>query len=134
MNDRCAAGTGKFLEITVKTLGFEINDFGEQALKSRKEIHINSMCTVFAESEVISLISKGENRNDIALGLHKSVSMSAVSMLKRVGLNGMFVFAGGAARNKCMIDLIEKFLEQKIYIPDNPQLIGAYGASLLADE
>ena len=134
MNDRCAAGTGKFLEIMAKTLGFEIDQLGEFALKSDKDIKINSMCTVFAESEVISLISKGEKRNDIAHGLHKSVAMRAVSMLKRIGANGTLVFAGGVAKNKCIIHLIEQFLNQKIVTPDNPQIIGAYGAALLAQE
>jgi predicted CoA-substrate-specific enzyme activase len=132
MNDRCAAGTGKFLEIMAKTLGFEVDRFGGHALKANKEIQISSMCTVFTESEVISLISKGENRNDIALGLHKSVAKRAVSMLKRIGANGTLVFAGGVAKNKCMIYLIEQFLNQKIIVPDYPQIVGAYGAALLA--
>ncbi len=132
MNDRCAAGTGRFLEIMAKTLGFEIDHFGDHALKSNKDIQINSMCTVFAESEVISLISKGEKRNDIALGLHKSTAKRAKSMLKRVGANGKIVFAGGVAKNKCMVHLIERLLNQRIYVPDNPQIIGAYGAALLA--
>ncbi len=134
MNDRCAAGTGKFLEIMAKTLGFEMDHFGDHALKSNKEIQINSMCTVFAESEVISLISKGERRNDIALGLHNSVAKRAISMLRRIGANGTVVFAGGVAKNKCMIHLIERLLNQKIFVPDNPQIVGAYGASLLAQE
>lgn len=134
MNDRCAAGTGKFLEIMAKTLGFEIDHFGEHALKSDKEIQINSMCTVFAESEVISLISKGEKRNDIALALHKSVAKRAISMLKRIGANGTVVFAGGVAKNKCIIHLIERLLNQKIFVPKNPQIVGAYGAALLAQE
>ncbi len=132
MNDRCAAGTGKFLEIMAKTLGFEIDQFGERALESRKEIQINSMCTVFAESEVISLISRGEKRNDIALGLHKSVAKRSISMLRRIGTNGSLVFAGGVAKNKCMIHLIEGLLNQKIVVPDNPQIVGAYGAAILA--
>jgi predicted CoA-substrate-specific enzyme activase len=134
MNDRCAAGTGKFLEIMARTLGFDIDDFGDGALRSEKDIRINSMCTVFAESEVISLNSKGEHRNDIALGLHKSVASRAVSMLKRINAKGKLVFAGGVARNKCMISLIEKSLDQRIIVPDSPQIMGALGAALLAGE
>ena len=134
MNDRCAAGTGKFLEIMAKTLGSEIDHFGDYALRSNKEIKINSMCAVFAESEVITLISKGEERNDIAFGLHKSVAKRAISMLKRIGANGTLVFAGGVAKNKCMVHLIERLLNQKIFVPDNPQIVGAYGAALLAQE
>ena len=134
MNDRCAAGTGKFLEIMAKTLDFKIDSFGDHALTSNKEIQINSMCTVFAESEVISLISKGVERNDIALGLHISVAKRAISMLKRIGANGTLVFAGGVAKNSCMVHLIERLLDRKILVPENPQIVGAYGASLLAQE
>jgi (R)-2-hydroxyacyl-CoA dehydratese activating ATPase len=134
MNDRCAAGTGKFLEIMAHTLGFDLNEFGDYALSGKKDIQINSMCAVFAESEIISLIAKGENRNDIALGLHKSVAKRAVSMQKRVGTNGVMVFAGGVAKNPCMRNLIAELLEQDIYVPENPQIIGAFGAFLLAQE
>ena len=102
-----------------KTLGFEVNCFGEHALKASKEIQINSMCTVFAESEIISLISKGENRNDIALSLHKSVAKRAVSMLKRIGANGTLVFAGGVAKNKCIIYAIYRC----ILLEQSPQRI-----------
>jgi activator of 2-hydroxyglutaryl-CoA dehydratase len=84
MNDRCAAGTGKFLEIMARTLGFELRDFGTEALKAETDLHVNSMCTVFAESEVTSLVAKGQDRRAIALGLHKSVIRRAVGMIKRV--------------------------------------------------
>jgi len=92
------------------------------------------MCTVFAESEVISLISKGEERNAIALGLHKSVAKRAVSMLRRIGAGSPLVFAGGVARNSCMIHLLEQLLQQNIFVPDDPQIVGAYGAALLAQD
>ena len=134
MNDRCAAGTGKFLEIMASTLGYPIEEFGAGALNFSNEITINSMCTVFAESEVISLISKGENRNDIAMALHKSVARRAISMLKRLGTNGSLFFAGGVANNGCMKELISNELELEVFIPEKPQLVGAYGASLLAQE
>ncbi len=134
MNDRCAAGTGKFLEVMAKALGFGIEKFGEEALKASKDLKINSMCTVFAESEVTSLIAKGENRMEIARGLHASVVRRAVSMLKRISVNGGVVFAGGVARNICIRRLLSESLEQEIKVPDDPQMVGALGAALLAGE
>lgn len=134
MNDRCAAGTGKFLEVMANALGFSIEQFGEEALKASKDLKINSMCTVFAESEVTSLIATGENRMEIARGLHASVARRAVSMLRRISVSNSVVFAGGVARNICMRHLLEETLEQKIKVPDDPQMVGALGAALLAGE
>lgn len=133
MNDRCAAGTGKFLEIMAKALGYTIEDFGAEALKAGKSIQISSMCTVFAESEVTSLLAKGEDRQNIALGLHDAVIRRAVGMLRRVSSDSPLVFAGGVAKNPCMASMLETALRQKILIPENPQIIGALGAALLAD-
>ena len=134
MNDRCAAGTGKFLEVMAKALGFSIDQFGEEALKASKDLKINSMCTVFAESEVTSLIARGENRLEIARGLHASVAKRAVSMLKRISINRTIVFAGGVARNICMCHMLEELLAQEIKIPNDPQIVGALCAALLAGE
>ncbi len=134
MNDRCAAGTGKFLEIMAQTLGYNIDAFGEEALKAGKEIQISSMCTVFAESEVTSLVAKGEERRDIALGLHRSVVRRATSMLKRVTQGEPILFAGGVARNPCMHRLLEDALKKEILVPENPQIVGALGAALLASK
>jgi len=132
MNDRCAAGTGKFLEIMARSLGYTIDEFGMEALKATKNLQINSMCTVFAESEVTSLVARGEDRREIALGLHSSVVRRAVSMLKRVSISGDTVFAGGVARNPCMRRLLEDTLEQQVLVPEDPQMVGALGAALLA--
>ena len=132
MNDRCAAGTGKFLEIMAKSLGFSLEAFGSEAAKAEKDLTINSMCTVFAESKVTSLVARGEDRNEIALGLHKSIVRRAVGMLKRVHADGPVVFSGGVARNLCIRDLIRESLQQDILVADDPQLIGAIGAALIA--
>lgn len=134
MNDRCAAGTGKFLEIMAHALGFGIDEFGVEALKATNNIQISSMCTVFAESEVTSLVAKGEDRRGIALGLHRSVVSRAVGMLKRVCSDGNIFFAGGVAKNSCMRNLLENALEQKITVPQNPQMVGALGAALLSSK
>ncbi len=132
MNDKCAAGTGKFLEIMARTLGYDLSQFGEEAIFSEKDIQINNMCTVFAESEVTSLLAKGENVRDIAMGLHTSIAKRAISMLKRLDGEGDIVFTGGVALNPCLIHLLKKYLKQDILVPTKPQLTGAIGAAILA--
>lgn len=136
MNDRCAAGTGKFLEIMARTLGFSIEEFAHDALLATKDLAINSMCTVFAESEVTSLIAKGEDRREIARGLHISVMKRAAAMISRVRAqkDGAVVFTGGVARNQCMVTLLAEKLGCDILVPDNPQMIGALGAALIASQ
>jgi len=134
MNDRCAAGTGKFLEIMAKTLGFEIGTFGPEALLAGKELNISSMCTVFAESEVTSLIARGQSRREIALGLHASVIRRAAGMINRVSSGGDIVFTGGVALNPCMRSLLAEKLGRRVLAPADPQCVGALGAALLAGE
>jgi len=134
MNDKCAAGTGKFLEIMAQALGYNIDQFGIEALKATKDIQISSMCTVFAESEVTSLLAMGKNRQNIALGLNRSVVKRAVGMLKRVSLKKPVFFAGGVARNRCICKLLEQAIETDILVYENPQMVGALGAALLAAE
>jgi predicted CoA-substrate-specific enzyme activase len=132
MNDRCAAGTGKFLEIMAKALGFAIDDFGAEALLAKGDLAISSMCTVFAESEVTSLIAQGRDRRDIARGLHASVVRRAVGMIRRVSDEGQIVFTGGAAKNACLRRLLEAQLGREILVGADPQMTGALGAALLA--
>jgi (R)-2-hydroxyacyl-CoA dehydratese activating ATPase len=132
MNDRCAAGSGKFLEIMAQTLGFTLPEFGAAALTSTNEVTINSMCTVFAESEATSLVNKGVARQDIALALHRSVVKRAIAMLNRVSISGPVLFAGGGALNPCLHRVLEESLGLAVHVPDNPQSIGALGAALLA--
>jgi predicted CoA-substrate-specific enzyme activase len=132
MNDRCAAGTGKFLEIMSHTLGYRLEEFGIEALKATKDIQISSMCTVFAESEVTSLVSKGEQPREIALGLHRSVVRRASGMINRVGAKTPVVFSGGVAHNPCIHRLLEDAMQTEIQVPENPHMVGALGAALLA--
>ena len=134
MNDRCAAGTGKFLEIMAKTLGYDMEEFGHEALLAEKDLTISSMCTVFAESEVTSLIAGGNNRAEIARGLHASVIRRAAGMINRVSSHGNIVFTGGVAKNPCITAFLAEKLQRKVLIPENPQFIGALGAALLAQE
>lgn len=134
MNDRCAAGTGKFLEIMAKNLEFSLDEFGPAALAAEKDLTINSMCTVFAESEVTSLIAKGADRGEIARGLHLSVVKRAASMLNRISSSGSIVFSGGVAHNPCICKMIADRLGREVLVPKSPQMTGALGAALLLEK
>jgi activator of 2-hydroxyglutaryl-CoA dehydratase len=117
-----------------KTLGYDIEEFGREALLAENDLNISSMCTVFAESEVTSLIAKGNNRREIARGLHASVIRRAAGMINRVSSEGDIVFTGGVAQNPCMQVLLKGILGRTVLVPENPQLVGALGAALLAAE
>jgi predicted CoA-substrate-specific enzyme activase len=133
MNDKCSAGTGKFLEIMATTLGYSIDELGEIEDKDfNNSIELNSTCTVFAESEVISLLTKGEPRQKIAKAVNKTVVKNAISMLNRVGIRKPLVFAGGVAKNKNIVDNLKETAKCDVIIPENPQLMGALGAALYA--
>jgi predicted CoA-substrate-specific enzyme activase len=132
MNDRCAAGTGKFLEIMAGTLEVGVAEIGDLALSATKEVRINSLCTVFAESEVVSLIARGEESSAIARALHEAITERITAMVRRVGIKESVVFAGGAALNKCLKKLLEQKLSVELIVPDSPQTVGALGAALIA--
>ncbi len=134
MNDRCAAGAGKFLEMMANTLGVSIDELGDFALSASKMVRINSLCTVFAESEVVSLIARGEESNAIALGLHEAIATRIVGMVRRTGFKERVVFAGGAALNRCLRKLLEEKLGVELAVPPKPQVVGALGAGLLAKQ
>jgi len=132
MNDKCAAGTGKFLEYTAKALEVSINDLGVLALSSNHPAAITSMCTVFAESEVISLRARGIAKEDIAAGLVSSIAQRIVVMTKRMGLKESIAFVGGVAKNVGMKVELEKELGIDLFVPFEPQITGALGAALVA--
>ena len=132
MNDRCAAGTGRFLEVMAATLGYTVGEFGLEALVAPESVAINSMCTVFSESEVISLIAGGESKQSIALGLHESIVSRLLALVGRVGVESPVVLTGGVARNPCIRALLERRLGVPLLVPDEPQIVGALGAALSA--
>ena len=134
MNDRCAAGTGKFLEFMAAGLNVALERFGAFALSGRPGIEISSMCTVFAESEAICHIAQGRAAPDIARALHLSVVRRSASMLGRVCVDVPVVFTGGVARNPCAVALLEESLGVTLLIPEHPEMVGALGAALLAGE
>ncbi|HPU30129.1 MAG TPA: acyl-CoA dehydratase activase [Syntrophorhabdaceae bacterium] len=131
MNDKCAAGTGRFLEIMAHALNYSnIDEFSKAACTATKAQTINNMCTVFAESEVISLISRGAKREEVALGIHRAIVSRTLRLLNRVAPSGDVVFAGGVALNECARKLISEELKRPVFVPPDPQIIGAYGAAL----
>lgn len=132
MNDRCAAGTGKFLEIMARTLGYDLEVFGKYCHEKIAGIKINSLCTVFAESEVIGLITKGEKREAITHALHDSIVSRVMSLIKRVDIQDDVIFTGGCAKNSCLKRMFEERLQRKVYVHDNPYLQAAHGAALHA--
>lgn len=134
MNDKCAAGTGKFLEMMATTLGYQAQTLGAAAQKGTEGIEINSMCAVFAESEVTSLLAKGCDRSDIALAIHQSVCRRAIGMIRRQNISTPLMFAGGVANNTCMVQLLKEALGEQIIVPENPQFVGAHGAAILANQ
>lgn len=134
MNDRCAAGTGKFIEVMARTLGFDIDKFGYCHNGNQAKIKINSMCTVFAESEVISLIAKGIQREFISSAIHNSIASRVTALAKRVGVEDDIVFAGGCAKNPYLKSLLEEGTHKKIHVYDLPEMLAALGAALYASE
>jgi len=134
MNDRCAAGTGRFLEVMAATLDVGIDELGGLALRATHAAQISSLCTVFAESEVISLIARGEDAAATALALHRAVAARIAAMARRVGVSARAVFAGGGALNPCLVKLLAEELRAAMTVPDDPRTVGALGAAVLASQ
>ena len=132
INDKCAAGTGRFLEVMARALEIELEHFGEMSLKAQAPSQISSLCTVFAESEVISLIAKGERRENIVAGIHDAIGARVASMAKRVGIVPPVMMTGGVAKNAGLAKALENRLMQKIMIAESAQVVSAIGAALLA--
>jgi len=132
MNDKCAAGTGRFLEVMARALEVNLDEFGAMSLQSKLPSKISSLCTVFAESEVISLIARGEQRPDIIAGIHESIAARVSSMLARVGIAEPVMITGGVARNRGVVDALERKLGVKVSVSSYAQQNGAIGAAVLA--
>ena len=132
MNDKCAAGTGRFLEVMARALEVNLDEFGNMSLKADNAASISSLCTVFAESEVISLISKGENRQNIIAGIHESIASRVVAMGNRIGLRDPVMMTGGVAKNIGVVRALEKKINTSISVSENAQVTGAIGAGLIA--
>lgn len=134
MNDKCAAGTGRFLEVIAQTLDIKLEDLGEFSLKSENPVNINATCTVFAESEVVSLITQRKKREDILAGLNQTIAQKIAGMTRPINPENVVFFDGGGAKNTGIRRALEEELDLKIYVPDAPQFVIALGAALIADE
>jgi predicted CoA-substrate-specific enzyme activase len=132
MNDKCAAGTGKFLEVMARALGFTLEEMADAALSAEAGVRVSSMCTVFAESEVTGLVHRGEDRGRIALGLHEAIATRTLGALRRVRATGPLVFAGGVARNPAMVAAVCDGFDGQVLVPEEAQTVGALGAALSA--
>ena len=134
MNDKCAAGTGRFLEMIARTLEVTLDELGAIALESKEKIEITSMCSVFAESEVISLIANNKEKADIADGVCHAIANKAFGLLRRVGMEPEFMMTGGVAKNPGVVHAVEEKIGAKLYICPEPEIVGATGAALYALE
>ena len=134
MNDKCAAGTGRFLEMIARTLEVSLDELGAIALTSQEKIEITSMCSVFAESEVISLIANNKEKADIADGVCHAIANKASGLLRRVGVEPEFMMTGGVAKNPGVVRAVEEKIGSKLYICEEPEIVGAAGAAVYALE
>ena len=132
MNDKCAAGTGRFLENTAARLHVALDDMGREALATGEEVSISSTCTVFAESEIVSLLARGAAVESVVRGLHRSLVQRVVSMVRAAGKQAPILLSGGVARNEAVRRFLAEALSEEVLLPEHPQLMGAYGAAILA--
>ena len=131
MNDKCAAGTGRFLEMLARKLELDNGGFIDAALNSKQMIHMNSTCAVFAESEVVSLLARGIDKTDIAAAAHTAISERIGAAVRRMDAQETICFTGGGACNMALVKAIEKSLNKELHIPDSPQTIVALGAAVV---
>ena len=137
MNDKCSAGTGRYLDALAKNiLGMELEQLGELSLKSKNPIKLSSQCTIFAESEIISFLSHSEPVENVIAGMHRSLARRVIQMgvTANIPFNKDIVLSGGVAKNRGMVETINNLLKQEIITPNEPQITGALGAALIAME
>jgi predicted CoA-substrate-specific enzyme activase len=134
MNDKCAAGTGRFIEVMANVLEVCLEDMGKLSLNSQKPCLISSTCTVFAESEVVSLRGNGEPRENLIAGIHKGIASRIATLGQSIGFNKDVLFTGGVAKNTGVKRYLESVIGANILVPEEPQIVGALGAALLAVE
>jgi predicted CoA-substrate-specific enzyme activase len=132
MNDKCAAGTGRFLGAASSALEIPLDQLGAVSLRGERPVKISTTCTVFAESEVLSWLGKGKRVEDILAGVHQSIAVRSAGLLRRVGLEPEITFTGGVARNIAMIDALEHALGGKVNVSEESHYMGALGAALFA--
>ncbi len=132
MNDKCAAGTGRFLEVMAQALEVPLEELGALALRSTRQVEVNATCTVFAESEVISLLSRDVRKEDILAGVLRSIAERIAALAGRLGVREVVTFNGGGARNPGLVAALEAKLGVRLHVPEHPQFVNALGAALAA--
>ena len=132
MNDKCAAGTGRFLENTARRLSTPLEEIGLAVKDTSTEAAISSTCTVFAESEIVSLIARGVPLPEILRGLHRSLTNRVAAMVHSIGFESPLMLSGGVARNPLIVSMLGEQFGETVELPQYPQLMGALGAALLA--
>jgi predicted CoA-substrate-specific enzyme activase len=132
MNDKCAAGTGRFLQSAAAALGIELGDLGPTALRGNRPITITTTCTVFAESEVLSWLARDKKIEDILAGVHRSIATRSIALLRRVGIEDEVTFTGGVARNPAMVAVLDEILGLTMNVSEESHYMGALGAALFA--
>ena len=133
MNDKCAAGTGRFLDVAARNLDIDLEELGDYHFNGRgAPLSINSTCTVFAESEIIGLLANGHGKEEIIAGIHYSIAKRTVRLAKRVGIEDRVYFDGGPALNKGLVAAIQDELGRELVVPEYPQTTTAFGAAILA--
>ena len=132
MNDKCAAGTGRFLEVMARVLELDVSELAGHDALAKKPAPISSTCTVFAESEVISQLAAGTDINDLIAGIHESVAVRTATLARRLGIVGAVAMTGGVAKNAGVVRALEKELQFKLFVPETAQINGAHGAAIYA--
>ncbi|MFH2012402.1 MAG: acyl-CoA dehydratase activase [Pseudomonadota bacterium] len=134
LNDKCASGTGIFLDAMAKALRVKPEEMGELSLQATEDIEVTSMCSVFAESEVVTMIHKKVSKNNILRGIHKSIASRVVGLANRILLEGDVVIIGGIAKNVGLLENLDELMNSNLIVPEKPEIVGALGAALLARE
>jgi predicted CoA-substrate-specific enzyme activase len=132
MNDKCAAGTGRFLGAGAFALEIPLGELGPLALNAKTPVKITTTCTVFAESEIINWMARGKKVEDVLMGVHQSIATRSISLLRRVGVEDEITFTGGVTRNVAMVRILEEQLETKLNVSPDAHYMGAIGAALFA--
>jgi len=132
MNDKCAAGTGRFLETMATALQVPLEELGEYALRAPEAVRVSSTCTVFAETEVVSHVARGKKRDEILLGVCQSIVDRIAAMVRGIGVKPPVAMTGGVAKNQAVVKLMGDRLGLSLLLPPEPQITGALGAALIA--
>ena len=133
-SEKCAAGSGRFLQVISRVLQVDLENIGELSLKSKNRVDFNTGCAVFAESEAVSRVAEGEAKEDILAGLHRTLAAKIQTMVERLGIEPDCALVGGGAKDIGLVKSIEEGLELKVLVPEEPQIVAALGAALIAEE